>query len=85
MTRAASLYCGVTNMTRKNRLTKKQVRKAIARQEKFLEAFTTGKGRSNPQVVEMANHTRGTLDALYAILEAMNGSLVCLSILSEEL
>ena len=69
---------------RKNRLTKTQIRKAIAKQKRSLESQTTGSQRNNPQVVEMANITRGKITALEAVLDAMNGGLCLLNMLSED-
>ena len=66
---------------KKNRLTKTQVEKAIAKQERFLAHVS---GSTNPQTVKMADQARGTLEALNAVLDAMNGNLVFLNILSDD-
>jgi hypothetical protein len=67
---------------RRNRLTKKQIRKALAHRRDFVDAMSGRDQRSNPQVIEMVTRTKGEIIALEAVLHAMNGDLVFLNILS---
>lgn len=67
----------------RSRLTKTQVRKAIARKRSFIANAQASDQRNNPQVVEMVHRSEGELAALEAVLEAMNGGLCGMTILSD--